>query len=254
MTTVERGGYPDQMMLPGQAAAYGGPVDMTMMYLMHHAFRRDLRRFAAAVPVTPCDDRATWAALAERWDRFSVLLHHHHQGEDAGIWPWLLERATPAERAVLEAMEAEHDKIDPLLAGCSEHFAALGADGDVGGDVGGDAAGREQHRAGLSVRLAATRDLLAHHLRHEETGAIPIIQAHMTPADWARIEKEHFRGGDARVKLSFVVPWLAEGISPAQLADVLAAVPPPIRVVWWLTRGGFRRGERRAFRYLAEEV
>ena len=35
--------------LPGQAAAPDGPVDMTMMYLSHHAFRRDLAAFAEAV-------------------------------------------------------------------------------------------------------------------------------------------------------------------------------------------------------------
>lgn len=243
MTTT----YPDQIMLPGQTAAHGGPVDMTVMYLMHHAFRRDLRRFAAAVPVTPVHDGATWALLAERWERFSTVLHHHHSGEDAGIWPWLMERGDEEERAVLEAMEAEHETIDPLLAGCGEHFAALGSSTAT-------AVEREQHRAGLSVRLAATRDALGHHLRHEETGAIPIIQAHMTQEDWEQIEKEHFQGKDSKVKLGFVVPWIAEGISPAQLSEVFAAVPAPMRVIWWISRGGFRRAERKAFRYLPEEV
>jgi|GEM_PF-1648709 len=30
-----------QILLPGQAAAPDGPIDMAPMYLMHHAFRRD---------------------------------------------------------------------------------------------------------------------------------------------------------------------------------------------------------------------
>lgn len=243
MTTSHSG----PILLPGQAAAYGGPVDMTVMYLMHHAFRRDLRRFAAAVPATPARDQATWAALAGRWERFGTLLHHHHSGEDAGIWPWLLERADADERAVLEAMEAEHDRIDPLLAGCTEHLAALALPGGSD-DV------RDQHRAGLSVRLAATRDALGQHLRHEETGAIPIIQEHMTAADWRRIEKEHFHQQDSSISLGFVVPWLAEGLSPAQLAEVFAFAGPWLRVVWWATRGGYRRQERRAFRYLPAGV
>ena len=36
-----------QLRLPGQTAAHEGPVDMHMMYVMHHAFRRDLAAFAA---------------------------------------------------------------------------------------------------------------------------------------------------------------------------------------------------------------
>ena len=122
MSTINSG-YPEQLMLPGQAAAPGGPVDMTVMYLMHHAFRRDLTRFAAAVPRTPLDDHATWVALAERWERFSEILHHHHSGEDAGIWPFLLGRADASERETLLAMEAEHEKIDPLLRSAADGFA-----------------------------------------------------------------------------------------------------------------------------------
>src|SRR5687768_11131925 len=93
-----------QLRLPGQAAAHEGPVDMTMMYLMHHAFRRDLAAFAKAVPVTPLDDRQCWRAMTERWHRFSELLHHHHHGEDTWLWPFLMDRVSAADRATLEAM------------------------------------------------------------------------------------------------------------------------------------------------------
>ncbi len=85
--------WPEQIRLPGQAAAHPGPVDMTMMYLMHHAFRRDLAGFAAAAGTTPVADRESWQALAERWELFSFALHHHHTGEDDGLWPALLDRA-----------------------------------------------------------------------------------------------------------------------------------------------------------------
>ena len=97
--------HPDQLLLPGQAAAPGGPADMTMMYVMHHAFRRDLGRFADAVAATPLDDRTTWKALAARWDRFFEILHHHHAAEDELIWPFLMERADATEQETLEAME-----------------------------------------------------------------------------------------------------------------------------------------------------
>src|SRR3954464_11436026 len=149
MTTTNNS-HPDRLTPPGQAAAPGGPVDMMMMYLMHHAFRRDLRRFARAVVATPVTDRATWQALGERRDRFFTILPHDHTGEDAGIWPFLLERADGDERAHLEAMEEEHSRIDPLLTSVAEGFETL-----RGELLPRDA---EQVRATLQDRVAATRE------------------------------------------------------------------------------------------------
>src|SRR3954451_11567507 len=79
--TQQRANVP-QLMLPGQAAAPEGPVDATAMYVMHHAFRRDLAAFAAAVPVTPVDDRATWRRLRQRWELFATGLPQHPSGGD----------------------------------------------------------------------------------------------------------------------------------------------------------------------------
>ena len=231
--------YADQLMLPGQTAAPGGPVDMKTMYLMHHAFRRDLRKLGAAVPRTPVDDTATWTALARRWERFSEILHHHHSGEDAGIWPFLLEVAHPSERQTLLTMEAEHAKIDPLLQSCGEGFAALAA-----------GAGLEQ-RAALAVRLAEARELLCGHLKHEETEAMVILQRHMTVEDWERIEKEHFQTKVSIGYLLYVVPWIAEELPQQVVKDLLAEEGLPMRVInrvgQW-TR--FRKLERTAFAYL----
>ena len=58
-----RAGRPRPLTLPGQAAAPDGPLDMTMMYVMHHAFRRDLRALARAARVTPLGDRVAWREL-----------------------------------------------------------------------------------------------------------------------------------------------------------------------------------------------
>jgi hemerythrin-like domain-containing protein len=233
--------YPDQLMLPGQAAAPGGPVDMTMMYVMHHGFRRDLNRFAEAVAATPLAAKDTWVALAARWERFFDVLHHHHSGEDAGIWPFLLERADDEERATLEAMEDEHSHIDPLLASCAEGFTTLA--GDL---VGVDA---DDVRAALKVRLAATRDALSRHLAHEESEAMVILQRHMTAEDWGRIEKEHFHKDESFGRLRYLVCWIAEDLPVPVRGELLDEAGLPFKVLWWLSRGSFDRLERRAFGY-----
>lgn len=236
MTTTPTTIWPQQLRLSGQAAAPDGPIDMLMMYVMHHGFRRDLDAFVAAAKATPSADRETWIALAARWERFSAILHHHHSGEDAVVWPALMARADAEGRVLLEAMEDEHADIDPLLEACAEGFIQL-ADHDD-----------DDTRAALAVRLTATRERLGQHLAHEEVDAISMIQALLTPEEWAPIEKT-FSDDMTLRKLAFEIPWAAHGLPKEQLAKVFAATGKPFEVIWWMTRGRFERGERRAFRY-----
>jgi hypothetical protein len=223
-------------MFAGQAAAPDGPVDMFMMYVMHHAFRRDLDGFVAAVAATPVEDRTTWSLLRDRWDAFGRYLHHHHSGEDAGLWPTLLERADADEREHLTAMEAEHAEIDPLLEACGAGFAALAHRPDA------------DERAALLVRVTASRDRLGRHLAHEETKAMAILQRHLTQEDWHEIERRHFGRGDLR-ELGFVVPWAVKDLTAGQRNDVFARIGGPFKLIWRLTSRRFDRREARVFRY-----
>ncbi len=238
MTTTTHPDWPTQIHLAGQTAAPEGPVDMFMMYVMHHAFRRDLAMLAEAAQVTPVGDRVAWRLLQQRWSVFHETLHSHHTGEDAGLWPLLLERSTEEDRATLEAMEAEHAEFEPLLAACDRGFARLAGHAD------------DDARAALAVRLAATRECLARHLRHEETGAIPILQRVCTQADWDRLDEEHFKDDLTPGKVLRVVPWAAYGVPQDVLDGVFAQAGTGFKVVWLLTRRRFARRQARAFRHL----
>jgi len=236
MTTSSSATWPRQLRLPGQAAAPEGPIDMKMMYVMHHAFRRDLDAFASAVRNTPAHDRGTWRALADRWRVFAEALHEHHTTEDDLIWPALRRLASPDDLATLEAMEAEHAEIDPLLESCAAGLRRLAQRED------------EDARAALAVRVSAARESLRRHLAHEESDAIAIIQRTVTAGQWARIEKEIDSQGSLRGALR-LVPWVAYDLPRDALDRVFAGVPAMFRVLWLLTRGGFARREARAFRY-----
>ena len=229
--------WPTQLRLPGQAAAPDGPVDMQMMYVMHHAFRRDLEKFASAARHTPVGDRATWRLLAARWEIFAEILHKHHSGEDAGLWPWLLAHGTPDDRSTLEAMEAEHSQIDPLLAGCAEGLTRLAEHAD------------EDARAALAVRLAATRDSLTRHLAHEETDAIAILQRLMTQEQWLALDEEHFKEKMSLRFIAAVVPWAAYGVPREALDRVFAQTGAGFKLVWLATRKRFAAREARTFAY-----
>jgi hypothetical protein len=226
-----------QLRLPGQAAAPEGPVDMTMMYVMHHAFRRDLARFAETVPRTPLEDRGAWQAMNARWATFSAGLHHHHQGEDAWLWPMLMEKSGAPDRETLAAMEAEHADIDPLLESCRDGLARMTAQPTA------DA------RAALAVRLVAAKEHLARHLAHEETDTIALMQRVMTNEEWLAID-ERFKEGVAPGLLLRLVPWGLHEL-PVEVRDRLFALPGGTvhRVMWLLTRGRFERQHRAAFRH-----
>ena len=228
-----------QLRLPGQVAAPEGPADMTMMYLMHHGFRRDLSAFAAAVPRTPVDDVATWRALSRRWEVFAELLHHHHRAEDAWIWPALVARADAAEQETLRAMEAEHEQIDPLLAACATGLQRLAGGG----------ASRDD-RAALAVRVCAARECLGRHLAHEEREAIAILQRHLSAPEWEEIAAR-INGGRPELRLVVTaVPWLLHQLPPSVRREVVARAEPAQRLVWRLTRRRFERLERRALRHV----
>lgn len=228
-----------QLRLPGQTAAPEGPVDMSMMYLMHHAFRRDLAAFASAAARTPVEDREVWQALDARWKVFSAALQHHHHGEDTWLWPFLVQRATADERAVLEAMEVEHADIESTLQACATGLARMRdhADPDV--------------RAALAVRLAAARESLARHLQHEETEAIALLQRVMTQQEWESVD-EHFKKGVPPSRLVALVPWVMHRV-PAEVQERLFDQTGVLhRLLWLATRRRFERQDALAFRYVQD--
>jgi hemerythrin-like domain-containing protein len=229
-----------QLTLPGQTHTADGPHDMTGMYVMHHGFRRDLAAFEAAVRHTPVGDADVWAALRGRWARFAETLHHHHEVEDAEIWPVLLRRAAEVGEddapALLAAMEAEHEQVDPALEACTTGFAAM---------VDHPCA---DHRNALDVHLTTTHALLLDHLRHEETEALPLAQRRLTHDDWATSERAAQRAYPPRM-MPFLLGWVEYGLDAEQVAELRTFMNPVQAVLARLVRRRFARGERRAFRY-----
>ena len=227
-----------QWRLPRQAAAPEGGVDVKMMYVMHHAFRRDLVMFADAAAATPASDRDTWDALAERWRIFSRVLHHHHSGEDAGLWPRLMREATPEEQETLEAMEAEHAQIDPILTSCARSFDRVRTATDP------------EVVEYLAERLAAARDGLMQHLHHEETEAMTLVQKYLTTEDWHDLERTSFKKKVSFGELAETVPWVMHELPEPYAGRLVAEVGLPMRLLWKATRGRFERLDSRARRHL----
>lgn len=226
-----------QICLPGQTHVAQGPHDQTGMYLMHHAFRRDLAGFEAAVRQTPLHDVAVWRALARRWDRFVEVLHHHHEAEDQHIWPPMLAQVSGEDRAVLEAMEAEHERIDPALASCTAVFAEMADHPCV------------DHRNALDVHVTSLRTLLAEHLRHEETEALPLLQRTFSVEQNAAMEKAISTAYPLRL-VPFLVPWVMDGVPEDVGVPFLRESGRVYAVLLRVLRPRYARAERRVFRHV----
>lgn len=203
--------------------------DMQIMRILHNAFRRDGARLAAVAQRYGTQDPETHDALLLGWHGFSSGLHHHHTIEDTHIWPLMRRKLAdrPDDLAVLDAMEAEHAKIDPALDALERAFD----DRDAGRD---DVAGR----------IDDIVVLLQSHLAHEERDAFPLIRQVITSREWAVLNRT------AMKELSFgeiaqLGPYIVDGAPPEDVRRVLAELPAPLRLVhrlWWNPR--YQRARR----------
>jgi hypothetical protein len=188
--------------------------DMTMMYVIHDALRRELERIAA-IAARPGDDPRRVLRAAAGWELFKGYLHIHHTAEDETVWPVMapLLAGRPDDLALLAAMEAEHAAIDPLLGAVD---AAL-ADRDGGA-------------ARLGGLVDALVTGLSGHLKHEEDEALALIDATLTEQQFGRLgaRQAELIGADAARYL----PWLLDGVTPELTAAVLAQVPGPAAVAY----------------------
>jgi len=201
--------------LPGtDAARHGtGDADLTVMIAAHDAFRRDLARLARA-SAADLSDPARGRPVAVGWDLFKRELHLHHTAEDEIIWPALRERLDHSQAAlsVLDEMEAEHERIDPLLAAVDAEFANQSGD----------------RLADVIDALAST---LTGHLGHEERDGLPLIGTALTAAEWRAVGRKIARKNGLSAGPEMFA-WMLDGADRARAAGTLAQLPPPLRLLY----------------------
>ena len=185
-------------------------LDMSMMFAMHDALRRELVQVGRIARLRD-DHPGQQLRAALGWELFKKFLLVHHRSEDDTLWPTLRTNVAgqPDRVALADALEAEHAVIEPLLTAID----ATAADPDYG-----------YQRFGDIVDELATK--LSAHLSHEETDGLALIDASLTAQEWQRFAQVHTERirGDA----SMYMPWLLNGASPQTLEAVLGKFPPPL--------------------------
>jgi iron-sulfur cluster repair protein YtfE (RIC family) len=195
-----------------------GKLDMTAMYAMHDALRRELRHLAE-VTANADDDPRRILGTAAGWELFKKALHVHHTAEDDALWPVMREALAgrPDDLALLEAMEAEHAAIDPVIEAIDEEVGRALTDPGSGPARLGD----------LTDALVTGLD---GHLEHEEDEALPLIQSVVTEQQWRHFGQVHGQriGPDA----PRILPWMLDGATPETAAAMLAPLPEPARTAF----------------------
>jgi hemerythrin-like domain-containing protein len=202
-----------------QQATPGAPPRgrFTIVYLIHEAFRRDLARLTEAVRA-PAVEAPRAGQLGALWTYVNEQLHHHHQVEDASLWPLVRPKLAGREDqlAVLDEMEAQHHTLEPLCLAVDDAFASFSREPD-------DASGRD-----LADRLAAVTTPLSAHLEDEETRCFPVIDQALSVEEFERFGKATAKAVGMRGSARFF-PWIFDGADPLERAAVLQMPPAPVR-------------------------
>lgn len=198
-------------------------ADLSAFLLAHAGFRVELGRIADVLD-RPRD--AAHAALVEsQLDLVLTVLHHHHTDEDTWIWPELRRRA-PEAAAALDALEEQHDRIDPLVAVASDRGAPLGE---------------------RVLALRSLQQALRRHLDDEERDAVPLVERCFTAEEWVQHGRDVV-GGYERSTVPLLFGWVCAAGSPDLVARALSEFPLPVRLVfrfvWW---PAYRRRHERLY-------
>ncbi|MEV0173391.1 hemerythrin domain-containing protein [Streptomyces sp. NPDC050803] len=188
-------------------------VDLTVMYAMHDALRRELAHLDRMT--TSADRDPGQLPATAGWALFKKALHAHDTAEDEALWPVLRERLAgrPKDLALLEALEAEHAAIVPLIKAIDAALAAPEVD-----------------QLGLGILIDALATGLAGHLKHEEDTALPLVRRALTAEQWDR-----FRQAQAQLicpDAPLMLPWLLDGADERTAAKLLAALPASVRAAY----------------------
>jgi hypothetical protein len=193
----------------------------TALMMSHHAFRRDLARFAIALKTVAGAGSEKLDALRGEWRDYHNTLHGHHHHEDTGLFPMLAGRHESL-RPLFERLTADHRRIDPLLERGDAAFAQLPDSAEAAARV-----------------VSELGSLLDEHLATEEAEVIPHLRAMKAfPAPASDQEMDLYAQGFA---------WASYGIAPQVLNQMDAILPASVTSRLPAARADFEKRWKRVW-------
>ena len=197
-------------------------TDTSDMLIPHGLLRSVLAGAGSIVDSVSPGDATHVSAVHSYFDNVLRFLDAHHGGEDAIVWPALIERC-PSARALIAEMRGQHTTIHELRERVDIALTAWGHGADR-------AAG-----AGLAGALATLRLEIEAHFGREEREILPLASVSMSPEEWGALPGHamgHFTGD----KVWLILGLILERMTPEQRVHTLTLLPPPA-VDMWTTMG-----------------
>ena len=135
------------------------------------------------------------------------FLHAHHESEDHGLWP-LVRVRNPAAGALLDSLEADHERIDPLASALREAGRRYGETAE------------DEARSTLATAIDALALVLYPHLDREVGEAMPVVSASITRAEWHEVEQTYTYQAQVASQLAMEAQWVIDGIDAEEYAVV----------------------------------
>ncbi len=192
------------------------PADTRVMGIVHTALRRDLERAREAAVTDPPPEGRRRQAIGRHVLWLIDFLHHHHTGEDEGLWPLVLRR-DPSAAPLLDSLEADHARIAPAVESLTLAARAYATSAS------------DEARATLVAALDDLAEVLFPHLDREVAEGMPVVSAAITEREWRDWDEAYNIKGKSPLELGLEGHFLLDGLGPEDREVVEHLVPPVAR-------------------------
>jgi hemerythrin-like domain-containing protein len=186
------------------------------MVIVHRVFRKELGMLPGLVTGVADGDRRRARTLGRHYRFVTQVLHDHHTYEDDHLWPVLLQRC-PMDAELINRMEAQHERVATLIESLPAAWAEFEREADP------------SSRARLAEALTELSAALDEHLHDEEAFLLPIMEEHLTVAEWNAFGKHAAKKMDKRKGL-FWIGLMFEDITDEEYARFWGNLPLYVRM------------------------
>jgi type IV secretory pathway VirJ component len=187
------------------------------MYRAHHdMFRREFGLLPGLILSVPVGDTKRARVVADHVDLLSKMLRAYHEGEDAIMWPRLLERGGREAAAIVPAMRDQQETLERLLAEADEMLPGWRLIARGGAD--------------LALVFDHLLNVLTEHLALEEKEVLPRAEKCLTRAEWKDLG-ECCLGALTRSELPLTVGLAMYESDPAVVKNALKEAPLSARIL-----------------------
>lgn len=181
-------------------------LDMTMIHVVHNAFRRDAQRLHKVTESADVDARR--AMRAGGWGLFTRLLRRHFHVVDAVLCPMMQIALAGRSDAWAEAVACEADHITVQMS--LDIVDTVLQDPDTG-------------PVALGIAADGLTAALHRHLDRAECETLPLVGEVLPEPQWSQFRAEYRlrMAGDEPLFL----PWLLESASADHATHILSELP-----------------------------